>query len=114
VFARIAAAEPATQACITSLPEAKTRDRHGEARSPRFTEDERAAFARPFAGGYKYLPIELFKTGTGHYVFDAKNVRPATELCLGGSHAERTRMGFVGAAARFTGACACQRHHRLG
>jgi hypothetical protein len=44
------------------------------ARSPRFTEDERAAFGRPFAGGYKYLPIELFETDTGHYAFDVKNV----------------------------------------
>lgn len=39
-----------------------------------FTDAEREAFKLPFFGGYKYLPIELFETDAGHYVFDAKNV----------------------------------------
>ena len=42
--------------------------------SPHFTEDERETLRRPFARGYKYLPVELFSTDAGHFVFDAKNV----------------------------------------
>jgi len=46
----------------------------GTADKLEFTCREREWFNRPFAGGYKYLPVELFSTQTGHFVFDAKNV----------------------------------------
>ena len=38
------------------------------------TDLERDRLKSGFGGGYRYLPIELFMTDEGYFVFDAKNV----------------------------------------